>query len=453
MRTDPTDTGGLFVGRRPGTAPVRYRGAAHARHGRAPGAGPRGRGRARWPMMLVCVTFWGPLPAGWLWVGSQVDYWTDSVSVGHPLDVRRAALQLPARPHGPAPPRPGLDPGAPRRGLRPAHRARSGRSSRSATVIGVTVFTFWFLIIHGPGSSLLARPRAVRRPARLLPPVPGAERGRGQRGPARALRAGARAGARARGAAGPERHHCRTSRTPRSSTASSWRAAGLNRYGDRAGGELRRALAQRHGVAEERIAVGHGAAELLGAAAQRAAGARRRAAHPLALLSALPAHGAARAAARAVPVEASTPSAICAAVTPRTRVVAMCNPNDPTGEHAPLDGAPRAAGALPERVVAAARPGARRLRRGRGRPTPPARTPPRAARLPHASRRPGAWRGCAAATRSARSGAAVLERDGPPLGVGALAQAGALAALRREAVVARRASRWWSGSGGGCSPS
>ena len=25
VRTDPTDTGGLFVGRRPGTAPVRYR--------------------------------------------------------------------------------------------------------------------------------------------------------------------------------------------------------------------------------------------------------------------------------------------------------------------------------------------------------------------------------------------------------------------------------------------
>ena len=25
MKTDPTDTGGLFVGRRPGTAPVRYR--------------------------------------------------------------------------------------------------------------------------------------------------------------------------------------------------------------------------------------------------------------------------------------------------------------------------------------------------------------------------------------------------------------------------------------------
>ena len=35
MRTDPTDTGGLFVGRRPGTAPTRY------------GAGPRLAGPAR----------------------------------------------------------------------------------------------------------------------------------------------------------------------------------------------------------------------------------------------------------------------------------------------------------------------------------------------------------------------------------------------------------------------
>ena len=25
MKTDPTDTGGLFVGRRPGTRPVKYR--------------------------------------------------------------------------------------------------------------------------------------------------------------------------------------------------------------------------------------------------------------------------------------------------------------------------------------------------------------------------------------------------------------------------------------------
>ncbi len=38
-RNDPTDTGGLFIGRRPGTAPVRYRDAepSSARRRRADG--------------------------------------------------------------------------------------------------------------------------------------------------------------------------------------------------------------------------------------------------------------------------------------------------------------------------------------------------------------------------------------------------------------------------------
>jgi hypothetical protein len=82
MRTDPTDTGGLFVGRRPGTRPVRYR--------RVPeDAGARRRrldaalaALVLLAMGLVCASFWGPLPAGWLWIGSHVQYWTGSVSVG-----------------------------------------------------------------------------------------------------------------------------------------------------------------------------------------------------------------------------------------------------------------------------------------------------------------------------------------------------------------------------------
>ena len=82
MRTDPTDTGGLFVGRRPGTKPVRYRSE--------PERGSRGRQRFDGAlaagllvlMAVVCLSFWGPLPAGWLWVGSHVQYWTGDVSVG-----------------------------------------------------------------------------------------------------------------------------------------------------------------------------------------------------------------------------------------------------------------------------------------------------------------------------------------------------------------------------------
>ena len=82
MRTDPTDNGGLFIGRRPGTAPIRYRAV--------PKRGALSRQRRDdalasailAAMVAVNLTFWGPIPAGWLWVASQVDYQTGSVSVG-----------------------------------------------------------------------------------------------------------------------------------------------------------------------------------------------------------------------------------------------------------------------------------------------------------------------------------------------------------------------------------
>ncbi len=72
MRTDPTDTGGLFVGRRPGTAPVHYRGTPR-----------RGSARRRRldealalaiaaVMAVVNLLFWGPIPAGALWVAAQL---------------------------------------------------------------------------------------------------------------------------------------------------------------------------------------------------------------------------------------------------------------------------------------------------------------------------------------------------------------------------------------------
>src|SRR5215204_3308945 len=79
---DPTDTGGLFVGRRPGTGPLRYRGTPT----RA-GAGRRGADTLlAYGLLLIevilCVSLWGPQPVGWLWVGSQVDYKLDSVTAG-----------------------------------------------------------------------------------------------------------------------------------------------------------------------------------------------------------------------------------------------------------------------------------------------------------------------------------------------------------------------------------
>ncbi len=81
-QNDPTDTGGLFIGRRPGTAPLRYRGAAAPR--------PAGSGGASTPCSpaailvvetLLCATLWGPQPAAWLWLGSQLYHETDSIGL------------------------------------------------------------------------------------------------------------------------------------------------------------------------------------------------------------------------------------------------------------------------------------------------------------------------------------------------------------------------------------
>ena len=81
-RNDPTDTGGLFVGRRPGTAPLRYRAqpaTAGATRQRVDGWLARGILAGE---TLLCLSLWGPQPAAWLWVGSQVDYRTGSVEAG-----------------------------------------------------------------------------------------------------------------------------------------------------------------------------------------------------------------------------------------------------------------------------------------------------------------------------------------------------------------------------------
>jgi hypothetical protein len=82
MRTDPTDTGGLFVGRRPGTAPTRYRTPPQ------PGSPRRRRADAIVAhavlalMTLISLLFWGPLPALGLWIASRGQYATGSVSFG-----------------------------------------------------------------------------------------------------------------------------------------------------------------------------------------------------------------------------------------------------------------------------------------------------------------------------------------------------------------------------------
>jgi histidinol-phosphate aminotransferase len=105
----------------------------------------------------------------------------------------------------------------------------------------------------------------------------------------------------------------------------------VNAYPDRHATGIRRALAERHDVEPERIAVGNGAAELMQAAAQALLGRGDELAMPWPSYPLFPLL-AARAGARPVPVEMGFP-ALREAITDRTRMVAICNPNDPTGTY------------------------------------------------------------------------------------------------------------------------
>lgn len=125
---------------------------------------------------------------------------------------------------------------------------------------------------------------------------------------------------------------------------------GLHRYQDRHAGELRAELAHRHGIPTERIVVGDGAAQLLSTAARELLGDGDE------LVTPWPSYGlyplmARRARANAVPVPGFGVEPILRAVNDRTRVVALCNPNDPSGELLTARHLDELLTALPERVV------------------------------------------------------------------------------------------------------
>jgi len=150
MRTDPSDNGGLFVGRRPGTAPIHYRalpkrGSALRRRADGSLAGFMLTG-----IVLLCLLCWGPIPIACLWIGSQVNYLTGSVSLG----ILVAFIGLFALLFGALALMRRLDQAwiLVRRAAGYDQRMGAlGRIFAITAAICASGFAFWFLVIHGPG--------------------------------------------------------------------------------------------------------------------------------------------------------------------------------------------------------------------------------------------------------------------------------------------------------------
>jgi hypothetical protein len=152
---DPTDTGGLFIGRRPGTGPVRYRDVE-------PASGGRQRADRLFAHALLalevalCLSLFGPQPVAWLWIGSQVDYLTGYVTAGITTVMLGCLASLM------------LTMAAGKRvdhAWKLVRRAAGHRQERGALerifamCVGVAAvaLTFWFLIIQGPGPTFAPR--------------------------------------------------------------------------------------------------------------------------------------------------------------------------------------------------------------------------------------------------------------------------------------------------------
>ena len=151
---DPTDTGGLFIGRRPGTGPVRYR---DGRTRIASAGGVRtacSRTRLLAVELLLCLSLFGPQPLAWFWIGSQVDYQTGYVTAGIAHDHARLPGVADADDGAGEAGGPCLEAGP--------HAARGHRQERGALErifagdvgVALVLFAVWFFVIQGPGPTL-----------------------------------------------------------------------------------------------------------------------------------------------------------------------------------------------------------------------------------------------------------------------------------------------------------
>jgi len=151
MRTDPSENGGLFVGRRPGTAPVRFRSL--------PERGSQARQRIdRWlanaifaGMVIGSLLCWGPIPVACLWVGAQTTYFSGDVFLGIVLAIVALFVLL----FGMLVMLRRLDAAwiLVRRAAGFDQRAGAlGRIFAVTAAVCAAAFSFWFIVIHGPGS-------------------------------------------------------------------------------------------------------------------------------------------------------------------------------------------------------------------------------------------------------------------------------------------------------------
>jgi hypothetical protein len=154
-RNDPTDTGGLFIGRRPGTAPLRLR--------PRPDGDLSTRRRRRFDeafaaavlfcQVVLCVSLWLPVPLAALWVGSQVVPFTSElvgIAVAGVVVMAMLVLILVVLRR--------LDHVWKLARRAAGHDQKRGMLERvfvATLIVAVSAFLVWFLIIAGPGSMLV----------------------------------------------------------------------------------------------------------------------------------------------------------------------------------------------------------------------------------------------------------------------------------------------------------
>jgi hypothetical protein len=143
----------MFIGRRPGTAPVRLRDETTAGGPRRQRADRMLAGVLLAGQLVLCLSLFGPQPAGWMWVGGRMQYLTGYVTAGIATIMigMVATLMLTLA-------------GAKRldHAWKLVRRAGGHRQQKGALEwifaiavgISVVVFSFWFFIIAGPGPTL-----------------------------------------------------------------------------------------------------------------------------------------------------------------------------------------------------------------------------------------------------------------------------------------------------------